>query len=493
MINFWDFFKSITIPIAVLYFVSAVFTIYRIIKDTQNPTKALAYIMLTVMLPIAGVFIYFSFGINYRKRKLYSKKLISDKELYDKVKGKIVEVSEQRLLSHTDLIKDKENSIKMLLTDSSLATLYPVKDAKLLVNGENKFKCLLEDLEKAKEHIHIQYYIYQDDVIGNEVKDVLIRKAKEGVKVRFMFDDFGSRVLRNKMVKELEQNSVEVAIFYKIKFYALANSLNYRNHRKIVVIDGKIGYVGGINIADRYINEENSQQLYWRDTHLRLEGEAVNGLQYTFLNDWNFCSKNPINIVEQNYFNFDENQKESDCLVQIAASGPDSPRATIMLAYAGVMMSSRQRLYITSPYLIPNETIADAIKYAALGGVDVRLIVPYKSDSIFVNAASSSYYQEFLESGVRIFRYKKGFVHAKTIVVDDNLSIIGSANIDMRSFELNFEVSAMVYGKDMNQQLANVFLDDLKDCEEISLEQWRNRSKLSQFGSSVAKLISPLL
>lgn len=488
-----DFSQLAFILGIILYILIILYTIVKIIKDTESPSKALGYLLLVLALPIVGCILYFSIGVNYRLEKLYKRKYTKNKTYYNNTKKIILKNTEQRIKDHAKLLEGKTLPIRMLLKDS-LSALYTAEKTELLINGENKFEVVLSELKKAKHHIHIQYYIFSDDKIGNKIKDILIKKAQEGVVVRFIFDDFGSHELRKRMYKELINGGVLVAAFYQIKLYALANRMNYRNHRKIIIIDSETGFLGGINVNDKYINTPDNT-LYWRDTHLMIKGEAVNGLQFTFLNDWNFCSKNKVDIYDTQYFHPVSSEKESHNyeLLQIASSGPDSDRATIMLAYNGVIMSSKERLYLTTPYLIPSETIVNALKYSALSGVDVRLLVPYKSDSIIVNAASCAYYEELLAAGVRIYRYTKGFVHAKTIVSDNNLSVVGSANIDMRSFDLNFEISALLYSKTTNQQLSDAFMEDIKNSIELDYKEWKNRNKFIKFGNSIAKLVSPLL
>lgn len=476
----------------IIYFILVILTIIKIIYDTRNSAKSLAYILVVVFIPVVGMFIYFSFGENYRKRKFYQRKNANNLHLYKELAYLITESTNEAIEKYPKLYDSNGQLIRMLVTES-LSPLSGVGEMKLLLNGEKKFPELLKAMENATDHIHIEYFVYNDDDIGNTIKDMMIRKAKEGVKVRFIFDDYGSHSVRKKMLGELREAGIEVYPFYEIKFYALASRMNYRNHRKIVVIDGRIGFIGGINVADRYVNN-GKNQLFWRDTHLMLEGNAVATLQYIFFSDWNFCKKQEnLLSIEPNYFPIDPFQGIDDDGVQIAASGPDSKNSDIMLSFLGIISGSKKRLYITTPYFIPNETIVDAIKFSALSGVDVRLLVPGISDSRFVNAASCSYYEELLDAGVRIFRYQKGFIHAKTIVSDDLLAVIGTANMDIRSFDLMFEVNANVFSREMNEQLYQTFLDDLKESEEVIPEKWNQRSKIVKFGEYCARLISPLL
>ncbi len=484
--------EKLVIIFEIIYILLVTAVTIRIIYDTHNPVKTLGYLLLVIFVPLFGIFFYFSFGINYRKQKLYNRKIISDDISFESVKQTILDSSHEQMQQQKGLLADKASVAQMMLTQS-LSLLSPVEDLKLLVNGEAKFPEVLDILEKARDHIHIEYYIYADDEIGNRIKEILIRKAKEGVKVRFIYDDFASHRLGKRMVKELRVAGVEVYPFYKIRILFLANRMNYRNHRKIIIVDGQCGFVGGINVDDRYINN-GKNKLFWRDTHLMMRGQAVAALQYVFLSDWNFCANQQVEFASR-YFPepSSTSQNRLNSLVQIIDSGPDSELADIMLAYMGAISSARKRLYITTPYFIPNETIMNSMKFAALRGVDVRLLVPGESDSLLVNAASCSNYQELMEVGVRIYRYQKGFVHAKTMVVDDNMSVIGTANMDIRSYDLNFEINALVYDHPLNTELTAAFASDLEKSTELNLEEWSNRSKWIKFGETLARLVSPLL
>ncbi len=353
---------------------------------------------------------------------------------------------------------------------------------------------MLQALREAKDHIHIEYYIYEDDVIGRSVENILIQKAKEGITVRFIYDDFGSRSIRRKLVKRLKKGGVKVYPFSKIFFIAFANRINYRNHRKIIVVDGKTAFTGGINVSDRYINDGNvTNKLFWRDTHVRIDGPGVQYLQYLFLCDWNFCAKDSVQPDEkyfprEKYFPVNGNK-----VVQIAASGPDSDTPTIMFSLLQAINLATKEILITTPYFIPGDSLIDALIIAALSGISVKLLVPGISDSWLVNLAARSYYDDLLNAGVEIYQYKKGFVHAKTMVTDGSIAIIGTANMDQRSFDLNFEVNAIVYDTDIASQLRNIFFDDLKDAEIIDVTAWNARPWYKLLTEQAARLISPLL
>ena len=479
----------------VVYVLILVFVCLRIIYDTTSTHKTLAYLLLAVFIPVAGMLFYFTFGINYRKRRVYSKKLVEDDALGRRVIEEVISKTELNLQRDMRSIGDAKSLVNLLLKDS-VSPLTTGNALRLLVNGEEKFPEVFEALKSARHHIHIEYYIYDDDVIGNEVQQILVQKAREGVRVRFIYDAFGSRSIRKKFVRELKAAGVEAYPFNKIRFILLANPLNYRNHRKIIVVDGNCGFVGGINVSDRYINDpayhkRKKKKVYWRDTHLRIDGPGVQYLQYLFFCDWNFCSKQQLQ-PDSFYFDTRNNPDGHEC-VQIAASGPDSPTSTIMLSVVKAINLAKREILLTTPYFIPGETILNALKVASLGGVRVRLLAPGISDSKLVNAAAWSYYDDMLKAGVEIFLYRKGFIHVKTLVVDDSISIVGTANMDYRSFDVNFEVNAVVYGSKLAGELRDNFLQDLEVSERIQPEVWSKRPMFKQFPERVARLLSPLL
>lgn len=467
------------------------FTVIRIVLDTGNSPKAMSYLLLAVTLPVVGSLAYFVLGVNYRKRKIYSKKLKATNQLLQSIRQKSVAATELLIARDAPQLGGHAELAELLLNEAREPI--SLNRVTLLNNGEEKFPAVLKDMEAAQDYIHIEYYIYEDDAIGNQIKDLLIRKAQAGVKVRFIYDDFGSRSLRKNFIQELKTGGVEAAPFYKVRWPFFASRLNYRNHRKIIVIDGHTGYVGGINVSDRYINTASGNQVYWRDTHVRIEGPAVWSLQYPFLADWNFCTRQRLNPDERLFPPTRVSLAGAREMVQIVAGGPDYPRSGIMLSFFTAIAGASERIYLTSPYFIPNTSILDALRKAALSGKDVRILVPGESDSGFVNAASRSYYLELLECGVKIYMYKKGFVHAKTLVVDDCLSFVGTANMDNRSFDLNFEINAVIYGREFCEQLAGLFLKDIADSKLISLQTWRRRNKWQLLGDRIARLFSPLL
>jgi len=477
----------------IVYIIVVILVCLRVIYDTRSTTKTVAYLLLVIFVPVAGIFIYFSFGVNYRKRKIYSKKIIRDNALDRRVKQEIMHYSLHNLESKSPAISANKELARLLLSDGT-SPLTAHNDVQILVNGEQKFPEVIKAIEQAKHHIHIEYYIFEDDEIGRAIEAVLCRKAQEGVTVRFIYDDFGSRTIRKKMVRRLRAAGAKAFAFHKIIFIALANRLNYRNHRKIIVVDGVVGFVGGINVSDRYINDpQRPQQLYWRDTHLRIEGPGVHYLQYLFLADWNFCANEQVQpdhslFPKENIFHPKGNK-----IVQMAASGPDSDRPTILFSLLQAIHLAQEEILITTPYFIPGESIQEALIVSALGGLKVKLLVPGDSDSVFVNTAARSYYGELLKAGVEIYLYRKGFVHAKTMVTDSKVAIVGSANMDYRSFDLNFEVNAIVYDEEVAGKLRAIFYEDIKDAEMIDAAAWDARPWYLEMKEKTARLVAPML
>lgn len=474
-----------------IYIVILAVVCLRIVYDTRSSTKAVGYLLFAVFVPVVGIIFYLFFGTNYRKRKIYTEKFIDDELLAARIQAELFEYSKKSLLEAPEAMPWGKSLATMLFNDNT-SPFTVGNNVRLLINGEEKFPEVLNAIRSARHHIHIGYYIYEDDEIGREIEQLLIEKAREGVEVRFMYDDFGSRSIRKTLVQRLRNQGIEAYPFFKILFIKAANRLNFRNHRKIIVIDGKTGFVGGINVSDRYINV-GTEKLYWRDTHMRIDGPGVWYLQLLFMNDWNFSSNQrlqPNEIYFPRDMAIDGPGTKS---VQIAASGPDSDQPTVLFSILEAIHRARERILITTPYFIPTRGILDALIMSSLSGIKVEILVPYKSDSVIVNAAARYYYRELLAAGVKIYRYKRGFVHAKTMVVDSHLSMVGTANMDQRSFDLNFEVNAIVYDVEIAEELASVFYEDLSYSEAIDYMVWNTRPLYKRMFEKFARLLSPLL
>jgi cardiolipin synthase len=443
------------------------------------------------MLPLVGLILYFFFGQNYRKKKMFGRKALHDIKFIDNISSRQAGlVKRNKLFDPKSELNNYKNTIALLLNNSkSILTEY--NSVMLYYDGESMISALKQALLDAKDSIHFQFYIMERGKVYDEIRNILIKKAKEGVAVRIIYDDFGSWTLKKKDVKSFTKNGIEMFAFGKVRFHKLTNKSNFRNHRKIVVVDGKIGFAGGMNIADRYVYG-NEYFQWWRDTHMRIRGEAVNVLQLIFLVDWFFVSKQQIFIDHERYF--PKSVIDEKCNIQIAASGPDSDWASIMQTYFYAISSAKKNIYITSPYFMPNESVLTAIKVAALSGVDVRIILPGKSDSKIVYWATLAYIQDLLEAGVKVYLYsKRAFNHAKTISIDGEFSSIGSVNMDTRSFEYNFEITAIVYDKTIALSLENQFRYDCSKSSQVTLRMWNRRSFWKNLSCSIARLFSPLL
>ena len=470
---------------SIIYTVVLLFVCVRILYETHSTTKTLAYLLFCVFIPLIGIMFYLAFGVNYWKTKLYAAKLTEDNQLLREMDEHLPKKDRNQNFPDAD----NDELAAMLVTSLKSPVTFNNK-VKLLINGEEKFPEVLDAVRNARHHIHLEYYIYEQDNIGSQLIELLVCKAKEGVEVRLIYDDFGSPSIKKKVEKKMTEAGIQVHPFSKIHFYLLANRINYRNHRKIIVIDGQTGFVGGMNVSDKYINND-PKSLYWRDTHLRIDGSGVFYLQYLFMADWNFCCDEKLRPAEK-YF-VEQVAAFGSAVLQIAGSGPDSTQPSILFSILQAIYLAKVEILITTPYFIPGDSIMDALRIAALSGISVKLLVPGKSDSKLVNSASRANYNEMLQAGVEIFLYQKGFVHAKTIVTDSKLSIIGTSNMDHRSFQLNFEVNAIIYNKDLAIQLRNVFFKDIEHAEKLDATTWHERSFMQQLPEKLSRLLSPAL
>jgi len=480
--------NQVTEILTTLFTLTIVFIAIVIFFENDDPSKTLAWLLILVFLPVLGFILYMLIGRKFRKIKRYRKKGLANVAELSKIiqdEAKLIEAGQKYIEKH---IPQKKKLINLIVNTASSPFTINNK-TRILNNGRETFPSFFEAMEKATHHIHLEFYIVKDDGIGTQMQQLLIKKAREGVKIRLIYDGYGSLKLSKSFLEKLEANGIQTACFSPVILPIINNRLNYRNHRKILVVDGKIGFVGGINIGDEYLGE-TPYFSDWRDTHLRIEGDGVKFLQHIFIQDWYFTAKEKIS---GNMYYPPCPESVGEELIQIAASGPDSPWESIMQMYFSMIATAEKSIYLTSPYFIPNESILMAIKNAALSGLDVRILIPGKPDSRFVLWASMSYLKELLEAGVRVYQYQKGFIHAKTLVVDGLVSSIGTANMDLRSFKLNFEVNAFVYNENLSQKLQEDFFNDLKNSKEISYYDYENRPLWLRFWESLARLFSPLL
>ncbi len=483
---------TLVLTAEIAYVVILIGVCLKIIYDTRSSSKTLAYLLFAIFVPVIGIIFYFSFGINYRKSKIYNKKLEIDESQKQSFKNRIQTLNKHFSSSNNPSLVQNQELVHLLANKKNENQgVLPNNVVKPLFNGEKLFPKLIEELKKATKHIHIEYYIYENDRIGNEIKDILVEKAKSGIEVRFIYDDFGSSGIRKNIIKELRKNGVQAFPFNKIKLIYFANRMNYRNHRKIVIIDGVTSFIGGINISDRYRNSSDSK-LYWKDAHLMIKGYSTLSLQQIFMADWNFCSEENIMVTNDYFPQIDINNKNA-IPVQITSSGPDSELPSILFSIVQSINLAKKEILLTTPYYIPDQTLQDSLVIAALSGIDVKLLVPERADSLFVSIATQSYFEDLLNAGAKIYQYKKGFIHAKTFVTDRQLASIGTANLDARSFDLNFEVSSLIYNEKIAQELALEFEKDLSDSIEITLETWLKRSRIRKLIERILRLLSPFM
>lgn len=480
----WDF---VIWFIGIIYPFTIVFIIFLILLENRDPVKTLAWILVLVLLPFFGIIIYLFFGRNFRKRKTFSKKAKNDLAQLHNLEGlHLLDLKKKNYFNHSTF-KDKSNIITLLLNNSK-ALLTGNNEVTVLNNGSETFPAIFTALKNAKDHIHLSFYIMEDDRIGNTLREILEEKALEGVEVRIIYDGVGSWPLTNSYLRALRKSGAEVLPFRPVNFPFLTSKLNYRNHRKIIVVDGEKGFLGGLNIGDKYLYGDKKLG-FWRDTHIQLEGDSVKSLQAVFLTDWYFVSNH--NLKSERYF--PEISRNGEKLVQVLASGPDSEWASIMQAYFSAIATAKEYIFISTPYFTPNRSILTALKTAALSGIDVRLIMPGKSDSWIIQWSSFSFIEEVLSAGVRVFIYQNGFTHGKLMMVDGIFSSVGSANMDIRSFDQNLEINGLIYDTETTQQLESSFVEDMANSRELELTTYMQRPLYEKSKESFARLFSPIL
>lgn len=461
-----------------LYAITALGVIVVIVSENRNPVKTMSWILILLFLPLFGLIIYYFFGEDGRKKRLISHRM------FNRLSQKAIDRIEP---SGEPIAPEEYNSLVNLLHNLDHSPLYSGNKITFYSDGLSKFEALFEEIEKARKYIHIQYYIFMDDEIGYKLRDLLIKKVKEGVKVRLIYDDVGSWNAKRSFFKDMQKEGVEVQAFLKVAFKLLTSRVNYRNHRKIVVIDGVVGFVGGMNVACRYI--KGIKTGIWRDSHIKIEGEAVAGLQTSFIVDWNYSHKE---FLSDDIY-FPKVQEQGDNLIQIATSGPMGQTQNIHLAIVHAIYNAKKYIYIQTPYFIPTDNLLTAIQTAAIRGVDIRVMIPRHSDTTFVHIATMSFISELLRVGVSVYFYEAGFLHSKLTVIDDFLTITGSANMDVRSFEHNFEINAFIYNEESTQIAKEIFFNDMNDSTLLNVDYWNKRSWISKVKESIVRLFSPLL
>lgn len=466
-----------------IYIMVIVSIIVTILMDNRQPAKTMAWVMVLLFVPIAGIILYIFFGQNTRKMRF-----ISQRSLDQLSKRQMLEFVEQRELR----MPDKFQSLVRLFTNQSLALPFKDNEAEFYTDGYQFFPALLQAISRARHHIHLETYIFDDDPLGRLIADALIQKAKEGVEIRVIYDDVGCWRVPSVFFERMKKAGIDVCAFMPVKFPAFTSKVNYRNHRKVCVIDGIEGFTGGINIALRYVKGMRNGTLPWRDTHMRLRGSIVYALQRAFLVDWYFVDRTLV--TNRKYYPPMPWKISNDCLAQMVTSSPIAPWPDIMQGYVRILLEAKSYVYMESPYFLPTEPVLFAMRTAALAGVDVRLMVPRHSDSHLLEWASLSYVVETLAAGVKIKLFEGGFNHSKLLVVDDEVSTCGSTNIDFRSFENNFESNVFFYDRQMALRIKELYMaDEAQSVDFNDVDTLRHRPYLHRLTESLFRLLAPLL
>ena len=439
--------------VLVAYTVIAIVAMITVLLEHRQPAKTIAWVLVLSFLPLVGIVLYFFFGRRTRKNRH-----IWEKSLNQLTKRSMIEFAEQKQLE----LPEEHKELIQLFVNQNFALPFKNNETDVYVSGYEFFPALLAEISKATHHIHIVSYIIDDDPLGRLLRDALIDKARKGVEVRLLFDDVGSWKTPNRFFEQMREEGIEVHPFMPVRFPAFTGKVNYRNHRKIIVIDGKVGFIGGMNLAQRYV--KGHKGIMWRDTHVKISGAAVYGLQRAFLIDWFHADRTLI--TDRKYYP-DTTITPNNNLIQIVTSSPTNVWEELEQGYIKILLSAKRYVYMETPYFLPTEPIFFAMRTAALSGVDVRLMVSLKTDSKLVQMASRSYLTQTIQAGVKVICYEEGFNHTKLLVADDNVATIGSANIDFRSFENNFEANAFFYDKSMAQRIKDIFLTDETKCVQL--------------------------
>lgn len=467
----------------VLYVAVIVGIMLTVLMDNRQPAKTIAWVLVLLFVPVVGIVLYIFFGQNTRKMKL-----ISGRSLDQLSKRSMLEFVEQRNLRMPEYF----SSLVRLFTNQSLSLPFKDNAVEFYTDGYQFFPALLQAIKGATNHIHLDTYIFADDPLGRLLSDALIAKAREGVEVRLIYDDVGCWRVPERFFDRMRQADVKVRSFMPVRFPAFTSKVNYRNHRKVCVIDGTQGFIGGMNIALRYVKGLNGGTLPWRDTHMRLRGSVVYALQRAFLVDWYFVDRTLIN--DHRYYPPMPWHISNDSLAQVVTSSPIAQWPDIMQGYVRILLEAKRYVYMETPYFLPTEPVMFAMRTAALAGVDVRLLIPRRSDAWLIQLASMSYVTETLEAGVKVRLYEKGFNHSKLLVADDQISTCGSTNIDFRSFENNFEANVFFYDRQTALRIKDIYMRD-EDCS-INFSEARelhHRPYMHRFVESLLRLLSPLL
>lgn len=467
----------------ILYFATTGWAIVSVIFHGSRPTKSLSWVLAVIAIPLGGPLLYYLFGVNRRKFKIFKLKQTEKRKLYN-----ISYAEKQNEKITSEIENHKVSKLTKLIRQNSIMSAYSGNKIQLLHTGEETFESIFEAIDTAKSFVHLQYYIIEEGIIVDRFYELFKKKIAEGVEIRMLYDSLGSFFLRGKSIKRFRDLGVKAYSIMPLRFGNLLFTLNYRNHRKIIVIDGQVGYTGGVNISDKYIKKTNDLGI-WGDFHLKLKGPIVQSLHRIFIKDYHFAGKEEL-LLTKKYL--PDIEKRGDSIVQMAASGPDSPHPAIMQQYIAMINLAEKRICIANPYFIPGVAVLEALKIAALTGVEVNLLLPRKSDSLLARLSMFANFEQLLDVGVNIY-LRNDFSHSKVIVIDDEIASVGSGNFDYRSFEHNFEANAILYDSKLAKKIACEF--DLRTTDDILLdfETFKKRSVFQRFLEGVANFFSPLL
>ncbi len=461
-------------------------TVLVVIRSNTDPGRKVSWLLVIALLPVVGIILYLLVGLDIRNAKYYAAK---NKKFADFVEDNSDDRIKKMLFDNQTekKVKPEYRGLCRLLSKSNGTTVCDGNQIEIITSGKRKYEALVEDLLNAKHHIHMEYFYFKKDKGSQRIKEILMQKAREGVKVRFIHENIANIQIAPRYYNEMKEAGVEVVKFIDAKFSLVqwGMQLNYRDHRKVVIIDGNIGYTGGMNISDDYF-------LRWRDTHIRLTGNAVSKLQYSFMDSY-ITSGGRFEEDLAPYFPDHEPIEKDDCLVQIVPDEPDHQWPIYHMGACWVAQHARDYLYVQTPYFVPPAALLQALKITALKGTDVRLMLPAKADLFFMGPANRSYFRECLEAGVKIYLKNGSFIHSKTLVADDYISIVGSSNWDYRSMDLSYELNAYLFGERLGKMNKSIFLKDMEECDQVILEQWNRRPWYKKLIQSVMKLFSPIL
>lgn len=480
--------------VAAIYAATVIGLAGIIVSENRNPLKSLAWVTVLLTFPVGGLILYIFFGRSIKNTRMISRRK----------KRALKRLEEQGSLrpdgAEPEVVSRENSQLAMMAVNLCDSRFMPDSRVEIFTSGREKFDRLIADIKGARKCVSLQYYIFEDDRLGNIMADLLIAKAREGVTVRVIYDDIGSIGVKRKFFRRMADAGVQVHPFFRVAFPPFATRINWRNHRKIVAIDGKIGYIGGMNIADRYVDGSRRFPV-WRDTHLRVTGPAVAALRYSFAVDWSFMGQ-PLDLDSESAGHAPGPEVSTPpapqasglpAAMQLVTSGPTDRWSNVELILLKAIGGARKRVWIQTPYFLPPESMLRALHTAALARVDVRVMLPRMSDSAILTYASRSYISECMRAGIKVYFYTAGMLHAKVVIVDDDFSSVGSANIDFRSFEHNFESNMMIYGPEVNAALRAIFSADMRHCERLRLPRWRHRPIHQKGAESIMRLLSPVL